>query len=108
MKIDSRAGQPAIPSDLVDVSKLTAAYYEEQPDPYVSEQRVVFGTSDGNPIGGIKVIAQSGWFAARPSGSEEIYKIYAESFSGQTHLEQIKEEAQTIIGNVFVTTALVS
>jgi len=52
---------------------------------------------DGNPIGGIKVIAQDGWFAARPSGTEEIYKVYAESFLGQKHLRQIQEEAQTIV-----------
>jgi phosphoglucomutase len=52
---------------------------------------------DGNPIGGIKVIAKDGWFAARPSGTEEIYKIYAESFVGQDHLRQIEEEAQTIV-----------
>jgi phosphoglucomutase len=53
---------------------------------------------DGQAIGGVKVIAESGWFAARPSGTEEIYKIYAESFRSQQHLEQIEEEAQTIVG----------
>src|ERR1700734_429797 len=52
---------------------------------------------DGNPIGGIKVIAKDGWFAARPSGTEEIYKIYAESFLGQDHLRRIEEEAQSIV-----------
>jgi phosphoglucomutase len=50
-----------------------------------------------NPIGGIKVIANDGWFAARPSGTEEIYKIYAESFLGQNHLQQIEKEAQAIV-----------
>lgn len=49
------------------------------------------------PIGGVKVIAQSGWFAARPSGTEDIYKIYAESFQGQEHLNRIVQEAQTIV-----------
>ena len=49
------------------------------------------------PIGGIKVIAASGWFAARPSGTEDIYKIYAESFRGEEHLRQILEEAQKIV-----------
>jgi phosphoglucomutase len=53
---------------------------------------------DGQAIGGVKVIAENGWFAARPSGTEEIYKIYAESFRSQQHLEQIEEEAQTIVG----------
>jgi phosphoglucomutase len=52
---------------------------------------------DGGPIGGIKVITQNGWFAARPSGTEEIYKIYAESFLGQSHLRQIQDEAQKIV-----------
>jgi phosphoglucomutase len=52
---------------------------------------------DGNPIGGIKVIAKDGWFAARPSGTEEIYKIYAESFLSQDHLRKIQEEAQSIV-----------
>jgi phosphoglucomutase len=53
---------------------------------------------DGQAIGGVKVMAKNGWFAARPSGTEEIYKIYAESFRSQQHLEQIEEEAQTIVG----------
>jgi phosphoglucomutase len=52
---------------------------------------------DGAAIGGVKVIAESGWFAARPSGTEEIYKIYAESFRGNDHLRQIEEEAQQIV-----------
>ena len=52
---------------------------------------------NGAPIGGLKVAAQSGWFAARPSGTENIYKIYAESFQGADHLRRIQEEAQTIV-----------
>ena len=52
---------------------------------------------NGAPIGGLKVTAESGWFAARPSGTEDIYKIYAESFRGEDHLRRIIEEAQTII-----------
>jgi len=50
------------------------------------------------PIGGLKVVAESGWFAARPSGTEDIYKIYAESFRGADHLHRILAEAQTIVG----------
>ena len=53
---------------------------------------------DGSPIGGVKVVAESGWFAARPSGTEEIYKIYAESFQGREHLRRIQEEAQAMVG----------
>lgn len=54
---------------------------------------------DGEPIGGVKVIAKNGWFAARPSGTEVIYKIYAESFKGEQHLRQIQAEAESIVGN---------
>jgi phosphoglucomutase len=54
---------------------------------------------NGAPIGGLKVIAKSGWFAARPSGTEDIYKIYAESFRGADHLHRILEEAQTIVSD---------
>src|SRR5712692_2461740 len=52
---------------------------------------------NGAPIGGVKVIADGGWFAARPSGTEDIYKIYAESFRGEGHLRRIMEEAQAIV-----------
>jgi phosphoglucomutase len=51
------------------------------------------------PIGGLKVVAESGWFAARPSGTENIYKIYAESFKSQTHLSVILSEAQEMVNN---------
>lgn len=61
------------------------------------EQILSTAPGDGNAIGGIKVIAENGWFAARPSGTEEIYKIYAESFLGRDHLKQIQQEAQTIV-----------
>jgi phosphoglucomutase len=53
---------------------------------------------DGSPIGGVKVVAESGWFAARPSGTEEIYKVYAESFQGEEHLRRIQAEAQAMVG----------
>jgi phosphoglucomutase len=53
---------------------------------------------DGSAIGGVKVITDGGWFAARPSGTEEVYKIYAESFHGQEHLKRIQQEAQSIVG----------
>ena len=54
---------------------------------------------NGAPIGGVKVITNSGWFAARPSGTENIYKIYAESFNGPGHLEAIFREAQDIVND---------
>ncbi len=56
---------------------------------------------DGISIGGVKVVTQNGWFAARPSGTEDIYKIYAESFSGKEHLQKIETEAQAIVSEVF-------
>ena len=56
----------------------------------------------GDAIGGVKVIAAGGWFAARPSGTEEIYKIYAESFRGREHLERIEAEAQAIVGQALM------
>jgi phosphoglucomutase len=55
---------------------------------------------NGSPIGGLKVVIPSGWFAARPSGTENIYKLYAESFKSQAHLEAILEEAQKILSRV--------
>lgn len=55
---------------------------------------------DGRAIGGIKVVASHGWFAARPSGTEAVYKLYAESFSGPDHLRRIQEEAQAVVRKV--------
>ena len=52
---------------------------------------------NGAPIGGIKVVAASGWFAARPSGTEDVYKLYAESFRGPEHLAAIQDQAREII-----------
>ncbi len=69
------------------------------------QQILTAAPGDGNPIGGIKVIAKDGWFAARPSGTEEIYKIYAESFLGQEHLRRIEEEAQTIVSETLARSA---
>jgi phosphoglucomutase len=60
---------------------------------------------NGAPIGGLKVMAESGWFAARPSGTEDIYKIYAESFRGADHLRRILEEAQTIVSDAIAPAA---
>ena len=64
-----------------------------------SRSRQILDRAPGNdaPIGGIKVIAAGGWFAARPSGTEEIYKIYGESFRDAAHLQQILADAQRIV-----------
>jgi phosphoglucomutase len=63
----------------------------------------IYTHASGNqsPIGGLKVVAENGWFAARPSGTEDIYKIYAESFRGEAHLKQIQQEAQAIVTGAF-------
>ena len=52
------------------------------------------------PVGGLKVLSESGWFAARPSGTEDVYKLYAESFQGPEHLARIQDEAKSIIADV--------
>ena len=57
---------------------------------------------NGAPIGGLKVMTDHGWFAARPSGTEDVYKIYAESFIDEAHLERIIEEAQAVVGRALV------
>jgi len=59
--------------------------------------RLTAAKGNGAAIGGLKVVSENGWFAARPSGTEEIYKIYAESFKGQDHLERIQAEAREIV-----------
>jgi phosphoglucomutase len=61
--------------------------------------RDVLSTAPGNgaPIGGLKVVAEHGWFAARPSGTEDVYKLYAESFLGTEHLERILDEARSVV-----------
>ena len=78
----------ALAPDALDAAKLAGEKIES-----------VFDKAPGNgaAIGGIKVVARSGWFAARPSGTEDIYKIYAESFAGAEHLQQILKEAQGIV-----------
>ncbi len=68
-------------------------------DPIVA--RLTHAPGNGAPIGGLKVVTENGWFAARPSGTEDIYKIYVESFKGPEHLEQLKAEAQEIVQSAF-------
>ncbi|MGI8987999.1 MAG: phosphoglucomutase (alpha-D-glucose-1,6-bisphosphate-dependent) [Bryobacteraceae bacterium] len=59
--------------------------------------RLTRAPGNDEPIGGLKVVAANGWFAARPSGTEDLYKLYAESFESQEHLDRILEEAQSIV-----------
>ena len=62
--------------------------------------RLTSAPGNGEPLGGIKVITESGWFAARPSGTEDVYKLYAESFAGPGQLARIQDEAQQILDGV--------
>jgi phosphoglucomutase len=67
-------------------------------DPILEKLNAAPGS--GAPLGGLKVVTKRGWFAARPSGTEDVYKIYAESFAGEDHLHQIQQEAQKLIAGV--------
>jgi phosphoglucomutase len=62
--------------------------------------RLTAAAGNGEPLGGIKVVTESGWFAARPSGTEDVYKLYAESFRGAGHLARIQSEAQQILAGL--------
>lgn len=68
--------------------------------------RLTHAPGNGAAIGGLKVTTENGWFAARPSGTEDIYKIYCESFKGDEHLKQIEAEAQEIVNQVFANAGL--
>ena len=93
-----RIDAPATPEQKAVLEKLSAAdVHATAVGGERIEQILTTAPGDGKPIGGIKVIAENGWFAARPSGTEDIYKIYAESFLGQEHLQKVEAEAQTIV-----------
>jgi phosphoglucomutase len=70
------------------------------------EAMLTTAPGNGAAIGGLKVITANGWFAARPSGTEDVYKLYAESFLGEDPLRKIQEEAQALIARVFSTAGL--
>jgi phosphoglucomutase len=65
------------------------------------EAMLTTAPGNGQPIGGLKVVTANGWFAARPSGTEDVYKVYAESLVGEDHLHKIQDEAKQIIAGVF-------
>ena len=64
-------------------------------------QRLTTAPANGEPIGGLKIVTDAGWFAARPSGTEDVYKIYAESFRGADHLRQLQQEARALVQAAF-------
>ena len=69
------------------------------------ETMLTTAPANGAPIGGLKVVTKNGWFAARPSGTEDVYKMYAESFLGKEHLHRIQEEARALISKTFAAAA---
>ncbi|HWN66434.1 MAG TPA: phosphoglucomutase (alpha-D-glucose-1,6-bisphosphate-dependent) [Haliangium sp.] len=93
-----RVDAPATPAQKSVLKKLSPAQVtatELAGEPIVA--RLTEAPGNGAVIGGLKVVTENGWFAARPSGTEDVYKIYAESFLGETHLRRIQDEAQQIV-----------
>ena len=94
----ARIDAPATPEQKAILSKLSPIQVnatELAGDPIVGMMTTAPG--NGEAIGGLKVVTEQGWFAARPSGTEDVYKLYAESFRGKDHLRQIQDEAQGLI-----------
>jgi phosphoglucomutase len=97
-----RIDAPATPQQKAILAKLSPDQVEAS---QLAGEKItaILTVAPGNnaAIGGLKVVTESGWFAARPSGTEEVYKIYAESFRGIDHLRLIQDEAQALINRVF-------
>jgi phosphoglucomutase len=96
--IYTRIDQPATPAEKARLKQLSPA--QVKGDMLAGEAITAVLTKapgNGASIGGLKVVSHNGWFAARPSGTENIYKIYAESFKGQAHLDSVIEEARAIV-----------
>ncbi|MGA9041530.1 MAG: phosphoglucomutase (alpha-D-glucose-1,6-bisphosphate-dependent) [Terriglobales bacterium] len=96
----TRIDAPATPEQKAKLQKLSPEAVKESDlagEPITA--KLTRAPGNDAPIGGLKVVAGSGWFAARPSGTENVYKIYAESFQGQTHLNAIVREAQAMVNN---------
>ena len=124
-EITARTGRDPAENFAKLTKKLGTPYYERIDAPATGEQKAilkklsptgveakelagepitaVFDKAPGNnaAIGGIKVVTENGWFAARPSGTEDVYKIYAESFISEKHLHTIQDEAQALISKTF-------
>jgi phosphoglucomutase len=93
-----RTDMPATPEEKAALGKLSPAQVR---DTEVAGEKIIakFSNAPGNgaPIGGLKVVTEHGWFAARPSGTEDVYKFYAESMNGVEHLRRIQEEGRALI-----------
>jgi phosphoglucomutase len=96
----TRIDAPATPAQKATLKKLSpAAVKASELAGETIVAKLVRAEGNGAEIGGLKVTTQNGWFAARPSGTEDVYKIYAESFRDQAHLDRIVREAQEIVGD---------
>ena len=93
---DAAAAAPAQKTILSKLSPDQVQAAELADDKIIATLTIAPG--NGASIGGLKVVTEQGWFAARPSGTEDVYKLYAESFRGKDHLNRIQEEAQALIG----------
>jgi phosphoglucomutase len=97
-----RIDAPATPAQKAILAKLSP---EQVPASELAGEKITSlltnAPGNGAPIGGLKVVTPSGWFAARPSGTEEVYKLYAESFKGADHLRRVQDEAQAVIQQAF-------
>src|SRR6266478_5595228 len=94
----TRIDAPATPAQKAALKKLSAEAVRAQT--LAGEKivaKLVRAPGNGAEIGGLKVVAENGWFAARPSGTEDVYKVYAESFRDQSHLQRIVDEAKAIV-----------
>jgi len=96
----NRVDAPATPEQKKRLAKLSAQQVHSTTLAGETIQQILTNApANGAPLGGVRVSAANGWFAARPSGTESIYKIYAESFKGTDHLNQTLAEAQTIVSD---------
>ncbi len=97
-----RIAAPATPEQKAALKEMSGSDLDASDLAGEPIQQVLTKAPDNDaPIGGLKVTTENGWFAARPSGTEDVYKIYAESFVGREHLSLIQREAQDLIGRVF-------
>jgi phosphoglucomutase len=104
-----RIDAPATPAEKAMLGELSAdSVRASDLAGYKIQKILTAAPGNSAPIGGMKVISEGGWFAARPSGTEEVYKIYAESFRDETHLRRIQAEAQTIVADALAPRASAS
>jgi phosphoglucomutase len=97
-----RIDAPATPEQKAVLEKLSPADVSaEELAGEKIEAMLTTAPGNGAPVGGLKVVTANGWFAARPSGTESVYKLYAESFLGEAHLRRIQKEAQELIAKTF-------